>query len=124
MMKKRFSSSSRSATTYEADDDVDDDTFLNASRSSRSFGPYGRNMGNMGISTDSPSRATYQQRYDNLQDQKTQLLNRRSEIESRTLESTQRSLSLLRDSEEVGTATAEVNRSPYTDYFFKRMTLN
>ena len=105
-MKKRFSSSSRSATAYEADDDVDDDTFLNASRSPKTFGPYGKSMG---ISTDSSSKATYQQRYDSLQDQKTQLLNRKAEIESRTLESTQRSLSLLRDSEDVGIATADVN---------------
>lgn len=106
MMKKRFSTS-RSATTYEADDDVDDDTFLNSSRSSKPpLSPYGRSMG---FSTDSASKAAYQQRYDSLEDQKTQLLNRKKEIESRTLESTQRSLSLLRDSEDVGIATAEVN---------------
>lgn len=103
-MKKRFSAS-RSATAYSADDDVDDDTFLNSSRTAKPTPAYGRNMG---FSTDSSSKATYQQRYDILEDQKTQLLNSKKEIESRTLESTQRSLSLLRDSEDVGIATAEV----------------
>lgn len=102
MLKKRFSSS-RSATM--ADDDVDDDTFLNAAKSPRPVSPYGKTSG---FPLDSPSKSTFQQRYDSLEDQKTQLLNRKKEIEYRTLESTTRSISMLQDCEEVGIATAEV----------------
>ena len=103
MMKKRFSTS-RSSTAI-TDDDMDDETFLNAAKSMKPISPYGKAPP---LPCDSPSKSTFQQRYDSLEDQKTQLTNRKKEIECRALESTQRSLGLLRDSEEVGIATAEV----------------
>jgi synaptosomal-associated protein 29 len=103
MLKKRFSTS-RSSTAIN-DDDVDDDTFLNAAKSLKPTSPYGKAPS---FPSDSPSKSTFQQRYDSLEDQRTQLTNRKKEIECRAVESTQRSLSMLRDSEEVGIATAEV----------------
>lgn len=105
MLRKRYSTS-RSSTTL-VDDDVDDDTFLGAAaRSPKPVSPY---TNSTSFPCESPSKSTFQQRYDSLEDQRTQLLNRKKDIESRTLESTKRSMSLLRDSEEVGTATAEVS---------------
>lgn len=104
MLRKRYSTS-RASTTL-VDDDVDDDTFLGAAaRSPKPVSPYA----NPAFPCESPSKSTFQQRYDSLEDQRTQLLNRKKDIEARTLESTKRSMSLLRDSEEVGTATAEVS---------------
>lgn len=104
MLRKRYSTS-RSSTTL-VDDDVDDDTFLGAAaRSPKPVSPYANTTA---FPCESPSKSTFQQRYDSLEDQRTQLQNRKKDLEARTLESTQRSLSLLRDSEDVGIATAEV----------------
>lgn len=74
---------------FSLEDDVDDDTFLRSA----------------------PPRTTnnHYQNYDNDLERKHQdLLQRRKEIEERTIKSSQRSISVLRDTEEVGTATAEV----------------
>lgn len=75
---------------FSLEDDVDDETFL------KSAPPRYSNGGNFN-------------NYDNELERKHQeLLTRKKEIEERTLQSSVRSLSILRDSEEVGTATAEV----------------
>lgn len=105
MLNKR-SITSRSSTVI--DDDVDDNIFLRTTKPSTTS--YGNTTG---YTYDSPAKTTFQQRNDSLEDKKTQLLNCKKDIESRTLESTQRSLSLLRDSEEVGIAAAEVRNFIY-----------
>lgn len=111
MLKKRFST--RSNSTISIEDDIDDETFLQNSRTTKSNSlspsPYGRTS-DSSLSCESPNKFNYHQRYDKLEDQKTQLVKRRQEIEQKALESTNRSLSLLRDSEEVGIATAQVNK--------------
>lgn len=65
-----------------ADDDVDDDTFLRNSRHNYNSQP-------------------------TFEEQRQAFLERKLEIENRTLQSTERSIGLLRDSEQVGIATAE-----------------
>ncbi|XP_076630564.1 synaptosomal-associated protein 29kDa [Colletes latitarsis] len=77
---------------FSLEDDIDDETFLN-SAPPRSSG-----------------RTTYNHytNFDNEIEQKhQQLLQRRRDIEERTLQSSERSISLLRDSEQIGAATAE-----------------
>jgi synaptosomal-associated protein 29 len=76
------------------DKDVDDDSFLRHSKSGSS--------GYM-FQSDDLSR---EQR--DLENQRLQLLEKRRQIEERTLESSNRSIGLLRDSEQIGVATAEV----------------
>lgn len=103
MLKKRYSTS-RSNTALTAGDDVDDETFLNTTRNSRSaVSPYGQSSGN---SIEAASKALS---FANLDEQRTQLINSRKDLENKTLESTKRSLNLLNDSEQVGIATAEVS---------------
>lgn len=74
---------------FSLEDDVDDETFLK----------------------NTPVRtlpAGHYQNYDNDITQKhQQLLQRKKEIEERTIQSSERSVSLLRDSEQIGVATAE-----------------
>ncbi|CAD1480959.1 unnamed protein product [Heterotrigona itama] len=76
---------------FSLEDDIDDETFLNSA----------------------PPRSghtTYNQynNFDNVLEQKhQQLLQRKKEIEERTIQSTKRSISILRDSEQIGAATAE-----------------
>lgn len=65
-----------------AEDDVDDETFLRNSRHSYNTPP-------------------------TFEEQKQSFLERKQEIEDRTIKSSERSISLLRDSEQVGIATAE-----------------
>jgi len=65
-----------------ADDDVDDETFLRNSRHSYNSQP-------------------------TFEEQRQAFIERKREIEERTVKSTERSISLLRDSEQVGIATAE-----------------
>ncbi|KAL6256817.1 synaptosomal-associated protein 29 [Pogonomyrmex barbatus] len=74
---------------FSLEDDVDDETFLR----------------NAPVRTAPPGRY---QNFDNDVTQKCQqLLQRRKEIEERTIQSSERSVSLLRDSEQIGVATAE-----------------
>ena len=74
---------------FSLEDDVDDETFLKAAP---------------------PRTNNHYQSYDNELEQKHKdLLQRKKEIEDRTIKSSERSLSILRDTEEVGTATAEVS---------------
>lgn len=68
------------------DDDVDDNTFLKNAR---------------------PSSSTYDDPLKRMENQRQTLIEKRREIENSTLRSTQTSLGLLRESEEVGIATAE-----------------
>lgn len=76
---------------FSLEDDVDDETFLNSAPARSSTTAYG-----------------YYKNYDNDLNQKHQeLIQRRKEIEGRTIQSSERSISLLRDSEQIGAATAE-----------------
>ncbi|CAL7944564.1 unnamed protein product [Xylocopa violacea] len=77
---------------FSLEDDIDDETFL------KSAPPR------------STARANYNHysNFDNSLEQKhQQLLQRKKEIEERTIQSSERSISLLRDSEQIGAATAE-----------------
>ncbi|KYM98536.1 Synaptosomal-associated protein 29 [Cyphomyrmex costatus] len=75
---------------FSLEDDVDDETFLR----------------------NAPIRTVPAGRYENLDNDimqtRQQLLQRKKEIEERTVQSSERSVSLLRDSEQIGVATAEV----------------
>lgn len=73
----------KSTNPFEDDEDVDDDTFLKNSRRTNGIQP--------------PS----------LEDQLQTLQERKKAIEDRTLNSTERSISILRDSEQIGIATGE-----------------
>ncbi|XP_065333799.1 synaptosomal-associated protein 29 [Cloeon dipterum] len=73
--------------------DVDDDAFLRHSKS-----------GSSGYMFQSDSLSREQQ---DLEDRRLQLLEKRRQIEQRTVESSNRSIGLLRDSEQIGVATAE-----------------
>lgn len=75
------------------DDDVDDETFLRHSTS-----------GSAGYMLPNHLHQEKIPREDN----RLQLLERKKAIEERTIQSSERSLSLLRDSEQIGVATAEV----------------
>lgn len=70
------------STPFFADEEVDDATFLNS------------------------GRRAYQSSTDD--ERRQQLVQEKRKIEERTLESTFRSMSLLQESEQIGTATAEV----------------
>ncbi|XP_018399883.1 PREDICTED: synaptosomal-associated protein 29 [Cyphomyrmex costatus] len=74
---------------FSLEDDVDDETFLR----------------------NAPIRTVPAGRYENLDNDimqtRQQLLQRKKEIEERTVQSSERSVSLLRDSEQIGVATAE-----------------
>jgi synaptosomal-associated protein 29 len=76
------------------DKDVDDDSFLQHSKS-----------GSSGYMFQSDDLSREQRDLDN---QRLQLLEKRRQIEERTIESSNRSIGLLRDSEQIGVATAEV----------------
>lgn len=75
---------------FSLEDDVDDETFLKNAPARNQ--PAGR----------------YQNFNNDLTQQRQQLLERKREIEERTIKSSERSVSLLRDSEQIGVATAEV----------------
>lgn len=76
------------------DKDVDDDSFLRHNKS-----------GSSGYMFQSDDLSREQRE---LEDQRLQLLEKRRQIEERTIESSNRSIGLLRDSEQIGVATAEV----------------
>lgn len=75
------------------EDDIDDETFLRHSKS-----------GSSGYMLPNNS---YDQEINALEDRRLQLLERKKAIEERTIQSSERSLTLLRDSEQIGVATAE-----------------
>jgi synaptosomal-associated protein 29 len=76
------------------EDDVDDETFLRRSKS--------------GSSRYAIPDNSYFQEISALEDKRLQLLERQKAIEERTVQSSEKSISLLRDSEQIGVATAEV----------------
>ncbi|KAG6446859.1 synaptosomal-associated protein 29 [Manduca sexta] len=75
------------------DDDVDDDTFVNSFRTR--------------IPPPQPASKPYGGHIAELERQRQTMLERQREIEQRTLDSSARSIGLLRDSETIGIATAE-----------------
>lgn len=91
---------SNTSNLFEEEDDVDDETFLRYSRprnqpTQPSSAPY--NAPNSG----------YGGQLGELERQRQAMLERQREIEQRTLDSSARSIGLLRDSEQIGVATAE-----------------
>lgn len=77
------------------EDDVDDDTFVNSYQGRRQPPP------------QQPSVTPYGGHLGDLERQRQAMLERQREIEQRTLDSSARSIGLLRDSEQIGIATAE-----------------
>lgn len=84
---------------FSLEDDVDDETFIKSAPrrppvASSNYNPYSSN--------------NHYTNYDNeLEQQHQDLVARRKMVEERTVQSSERSISLLRDSEEIGAATAE-----------------
>ncbi|XP_063992398.1 synaptosomal-associated protein 29 [Diachasmimorpha longicaudata] len=76
---------------FSLEDDVDDEAFLRS-------GPPRPNM---------PNNNHFTNFDDNIERQHQQLIERKKAIEERTIKSSERSISLLRDSEQIGAATAE-----------------
>lgn len=75
---------------FSLEDDVDDETFLRSAPVGTRPVERFNNFGN------------------DLEQKRQQLLQRKRDIEDRTIQSSERSVSLLRDSEQIGAATAEV----------------
>ncbi|KAF4523223.1 hypothetical protein B566_EDAN011761 [Ephemera danica] len=75
------------------ENDIDDDTFLRHSKSGSSGYMFGAN--------------DLSREQSDLEEKRLQLLERKRQIEERTLESSNRSIGLLRDSEQIGVTTAE-----------------
>lgn len=75
---------------FALEDDVDDETFLKSAPPRAS--PYVNHYANLD---------------NDLEQRHQQLIQRKKEIEERTIQSSKRSISLLRDSEQIGAATAE-----------------
>jgi hypothetical protein len=94
MAEKQYVTNPNSPFFSVEEDDVDDETFLRHSKS----GSYGYKLSNNSYSEGNSA----------LEDSRLQLLERRKAIEERTLQSSERSISLLRESEQIGVATAEV----------------
>lgn len=78
------------------EDDVDDDTFVNSYQGRRQPHPQPK-----------PPSTPYGGHLGDLERQRQSMLERQREIEQRTLDSSARSIGLLRDSEQIGIATAE-----------------
>lgn len=86
---------------YDPDEEIDDEEFLRQSKPANSSGYLGYSGNASGSAPNSrPMGNTYE-------DRQQSLVQKRREIEQRTLDSSQRSLGLLHESEKVGQATAE-----------------
>lgn len=107
MSKNQYLSNSKSPF-FAVEDEIDDETFLNHRTTYM--------MSGTGDYNSSSSFNTTNSYNDTLEEKRQQLLQKKREIEDRTVESSQRSLNLLRDSEQVGAATAEVSRKITFDY--------
>ncbi|XP_060837987.1 synaptosomal-associated protein 29 [Rhopalosiphum padi] len=94
MSNNRYVSNS-SRGIFDDDDDVDDNEFLSRVRPNVDYrnDRMGNNFGN--------------QELENAHRQKQQVIETTRDVEQRTLQSTERTLRLLRESENIGTATAE-----------------
>ena len=85
---------------FSLEDDVDDETFIRSAPRrppvvSPNYNPYSSN--------------NHYTNFDNeLEQQRQDLVSRKKAIEERTILSSERSISLLRDSEQIGASTAEV----------------
>lgn len=104
MSKNRYVSDS-SRGIFDDTDDVDDDEFLSRVRPNIGYrnNLLGNNYGN--------------QEFENAQRQKQQIIETTREVEQKTLSSTERTLRLLRESEDIGTATAEVSHYKLKNIF-------
>lgn len=101
MSKNQYLSNS-SSPLFAVEDDIDDETFLNHRPTYMvpSAGDYNSSSYNSNI----------HQYNDILEDKRQQLLQKKKEIEDRTVQSAKKSLDLLRDSEDVGVATGVVSK--------------
>lgn len=82
---------------FDDDDDVDDNEFVSRVRT------------NVGYRNDLLGNNFGNEELENAHRQKQQVVETTRDVEQRTLQSTERTLRLLRESENIGTATAEVN---------------
>ena len=96
MAGNRRNDNSKNPFYTDEDNFIDDDTFLRHSKSGSSGYMFGSNTNDL----------TREQQ--DLEERRMQLLERKRQIEERTIESSNRSVGLLRDSEQIGVATAEV----------------
>lgn len=96
MSNNRYVSNS-SRGIFDDDDDVDDNEFMSRVRP------------NVGYRNDLLGNNFGNQELENAHRQKQQVVETTRDVEQRTLQSTERTLRLLRESENIGTATAEVN---------------
>lgn len=96
MSKNRYVTDS-SRGIFDDVDDVDDNEFLSRVRP------------NIGYRNDLLGNNYGNQELENVHRQKQQVIETTKDVEQRTLNSTERTLRLLRESENIGAATAEVN---------------
>lgn len=80
---------------FSLEDDIDDETFLRVAP---------------------PGTLPVERYHNDFEQKRQQLLQRKKDIEERTIQSSERSVSLLRDSEQIGAATAEVIVTIYTSF--------
>jgi hypothetical protein len=91
-----LSSNKTSFFSVEDDDDIDDDDFLKLSRDRK--GP-----------TSTANGSTGNQLYNDMESKKQALIEKKKEIEQQSVLSSQRAIQMLRESEDVGIATADVS---------------
>lgn len=96
MSNSRYVSNS-SRGIFDDEDSVDEDEFISRIRP------------NMGYRNDLLGNNFSNQELENAHRQKQQVVETTRDVEQKTLQSTERTLRLLRESENIGTATAEVN---------------
>lgn len=95
MARNQYLSSNKSSFfSVDDDDDIDDDDFLKLSRNGR------------GPASNQPSNGS-NQLYNDMENKKSALIEKKKEIEEQSVQSTQRALQMLRESEDVGIATAD-----------------
>lgn len=93
--------SSNKSSLFSVEDDIDDDAFLK-------HPPIGNSNYIPTLNPNISSSSSLSKSHSDIEDRTKLMLQAKREIEERTIQSSQRSLSLLRHSEEVGNATAEV----------------
>ncbi|XP_075218522.1 synaptosomal-associated protein 29kDa [Lycorma delicatula] len=102
MSQSKYLSTDKSSL-FSIENDVDDDEFLRRHPNSNANFTFSDRNASVPSYTGNP----FVSEPDNFEERRYQLLEKKREIEEITVESTKRSLSLLRNSEEVGIATAE-----------------
>lgn len=109
MSNNRFVNNS-SKGLFDDEDDVDDNEFLSRVRPNVDYRHdiLVKNVGNQSL--------------ENAHRQKQQIIETTKEVEQKTLQSTERTLRLLRESENIGTATAEVNN--FIEKYFIKLQIN